>query len=247
MTPPDGGKDDGPATSLHQRILQEIEARILSAEWPPGYKIPFEHELTAQYGCSRMTVNKVLTQLVNAGLIERRRRAGSFVTRPVSQSAVLTIQDIQAEVLAQGLPYRFEITSRRRRRSGPADAPHLDLATPVSILDLTCVHYAGGRPFCLEERVIDLVTVPEAKDEPFSDIPPGTWLVTRVPWTVAEHTIRAIPATTPVATALKLAPETACLVVERKTWRGERAVTYVRLTYPGDAHQLVARFTPTQG
>src|SRR5579859_5773197 len=129
-TMPEIVKDDAPQLSLHQRILSEIESRILSSEWPPGYKIPFEHELTAYYGCSRMTVNKVLTQLVNAGLIERRRRAGSFVTKPLSQSAVLTIQDIQAEVLAQGLPYRFEIVSRRKRRSGAADIGHLDLAKP---------------------------------------------------------------------------------------------------------------------
>ena len=47
--------------------------RILSGEWPPGHRIPFEHELTARYGCSRMTVSKALGELVEAGLIERRR------------------------------------------------------------------------------------------------------------------------------------------------------------------------------
>ena len=57
-------------------------ARILSGEWPPGHRIPFEHELTARYRCSRMTVSKALGDLVAAGLIERRRRAGSFVRRP---------------------------------------------------------------------------------------------------------------------------------------------------------------------
>ena len=66
-----------PSSSLHQRILAEIEEKILSGEWPPGYRIPFEHELKEHYHCSRMTVNKVLTQLAGAGLIQRRRKAGS--------------------------------------------------------------------------------------------------------------------------------------------------------------------------
>ena len=66
--------DDAKAKSLHELILGEVEGRILSGEWPPGYRIPFEHELTAQYGCSRMTVNKALSALVKKGLIERRRR-----------------------------------------------------------------------------------------------------------------------------------------------------------------------------
>jgi GntR family histidine utilization transcriptional repressor len=70
-----GSKD----ATLHQSILSEIEGRIVSGEWPPGHRIPFEVDLAQQYGCSRMTVNKVMTQLAKAGLIERRKKSGSFV------------------------------------------------------------------------------------------------------------------------------------------------------------------------
>ena len=68
--------------TLYKRIRADIEKRILTGEWPPGHRIPFEHELMARYGCSRMTVNKALSELAQADLIERRRRAGSFVRRP---------------------------------------------------------------------------------------------------------------------------------------------------------------------
>ena len=87
--------------ALHQRISLDLEANIRSGAWPPGFRIPFEHELTAQYGCARATVNKAVSALVAAGLIERRRRAGSFVARPHLQSAVLEIPDIQADALVQ--------------------------------------------------------------------------------------------------------------------------------------------------
>ena len=50
----------GPQRTLHDRIRGDIEARILSGEWPPGFRIPPETELTAQYACSRMTVNKAV-------------------------------------------------------------------------------------------------------------------------------------------------------------------------------------------
>ena len=102
--------------TLHQRILGELENRIVSGEWPPGHRIPFETELTEIYGCSRMTVNKVLTQLAAAGLIERRRKAGSFVVQPRSEAAVLAIHGIEAEVKALGLPYRYELLSRSEER-----------------------------------------------------------------------------------------------------------------------------------
>src|SRR5688500_6271143 len=47
-------------TSLHQRILGDIEGRILSGALPPGARIATEQELAAAYGCARMTVSKVL-------------------------------------------------------------------------------------------------------------------------------------------------------------------------------------------
>ena len=77
--------------TLYKRIRLDIETRILTGEWPPGHRIPFEHQLMARYRCSRMTVNKALSELAQADLIERRRRAGTFVRRPQHMSAVLKI------------------------------------------------------------------------------------------------------------------------------------------------------------
>jgi GntR family transcriptional regulator, histidine utilization repressor len=242
-----GGREDEAAarSSLHHRILYDIQARILSGEWPPGHRIPFEHELTAQYGCSRMTVSKVLTQLANSGLVARRRRAGTFVIRPHSQSAVLEIHDIQAEVKALNLPYRFEILERRKRLPARRE-DKLRLDAPGPRLDVTCRHFAGEQPFCLEERLINLGVAPEAEEEKFEELSPGAWLVQRTPWTAAENRIRAAAADRPAAFALMIRLNAPCLVIERRTWRVEEPVTYVKLTYPGDAHELVARFAPPQ-
>ena len=79
---------EGSMKHLHQRIRDDIEAKIMSGEWAPGHRIPFEHELMAEYGCSRMTVNKVLSTLAVNGLITRRRRAGSVVAEPSTRQAV---------------------------------------------------------------------------------------------------------------------------------------------------------------
>ena len=51
---------------------------------------------------SRMTVNKALTPLDEGGLIERRKRAGTFVRLPRLDSTVLDIPDIQHEITARG-------------------------------------------------------------------------------------------------------------------------------------------------
>jgi len=232
--------------SLHQRILDDIETRIISGEWQPGHRIPFEHELTEYYNCSRMTVNKALTQLAKAGLIERKRRSGSFVSFPQSQAAILEIHDIRDEVAALGQPYRFELLKRNERLSGPADARHIDMPRHTPLVELVCRHYAGKRVFALEERIISLDAVPSAAETDFAEQSPGPWLVSCVPWSNAQHSIRAVVSTEENAATLGVPAGSPCLVVERQTWNADQPVTHVRFTYPGDSHALVAKFTPSQ-
>ncbi|MCJ8141415.1 histidine utilization repressor [Ancylobacter sp. A5.8] len=230
--------------TLHQRIRADIENRILSGEWPPGHRIPFEHELMAQYGCARMTVNKVIAGLAAAGLIERRRRAGSFVAQPRIHSAVLQIPDIQVEIPARGETYGYELIHCRRRLANADDPLESALADGADVLDIRCRHFAGGRPLALEERLIGLSVVPEAADADFSTVPPGTWLLNHVPWTEAEHRISALNATARMAEGLSVAKGAACLCLERRTWRANATITYVRQIFRGDLYDLVARFSP---
>ena len=232
--------------TLHQTILGDIEGRIVSGEWPPGFRLPFEVDLARDYGCSRMTVNKVMTQLAKAGLIERHRKAGSFVRKPRAQSAVLELNDIEAEVKSLGLNYGYALVSRQDRSSDLADRQLMELAEGMPIVELLAVHSAGSKPFCLEERRINADAVPEALQADFSQTAPGGWLIAQVPWTAAENNIQAKAASAETAGLLDLRKGTACLVVERRTWGSAGPVTFVRLTYPGDSHTLVARFTPAQ-
>jgi len=232
-------------TTLHKKIRADISERILSGDWPPGRRIPFEHELMAQYGCSRMTVNKALSPLAESGLIVRRRRAGSFVSRPRIHSAVLDIPDIQAEISGRGEPYGYELLSRKVRPANRRDDEGLELGPGGRVLALQCLHRASGRPFALEERLISLSSAPQAEEVDFTAISPGAWLLGFVPWTEAEHRISAVNVTKATARLLAIEPTAACLSLERRTWRGDDRITHVRLIFPGEAYDLVARFSPS--
>lgn len=237
--------DDTTAT-LHRRILADIEERILSGRWRPGDRIPSEHELAERYGCSRMTVNKALTQLARAGYVERRRRAGTFVRQPQAQAAVLEVHTVASEVEALGLPYGYEPFEHQVRTSTPEERVRLDIDGDTAVLAVTCLHRAGERPFCLEQRVINLAAAPEAETADFAAESPGAWLLRQVPWREAEHIIGAEGASDATARRLAIREGAACLTVERRTWNADRVVTWVRLTYPADRHRLVARFVPTR-
>jgi histidine utilization repressor, proteobacterial len=231
--------------ALHRRIRNDIEGRIISGEWPPGTRIPFELELAAQYDCSRMTVNKAMTELVRAGLIERRKKSGSFVLQPKFHSAVLEVHDITREVQSLNVAHSHAIHLREVRKASAADRARLGLDGATNIVEIVTLHRAGRRPFCLEDRLINLAAVPEAEAEDFARVAPGTWLIEKVPWNEAEHRIHAVAANAEEARLLEIPKGTACLVVERRTFGTNGPVTQVRIVYPGDRHALTARFTPS--
>ncbi|CAH1696828.1 Histidine utilization repressor [Hyphomicrobiales bacterium] len=217
----------------------------MSGEWPPGFRLPFEVHLAEHYGCSRMTVNKVMTQLAKGGLIERHRKAGSFVTRPRAQSAALELHDIETEVKSLGLAYSYTLLVRKARQSNAEDRRLMELREAMPVIELLAMHRAGEKPFCVEERRINAGIVPEAMDADFTVNAPGGWLIAQVPWSAAENRIQAMPASAKIARLLERSRGTACLVVERHTWNSTGPVTFVRLTYAGDSHALIARFEPS--
>ena len=226
--------------ALHARIRAEIEARILAGTLRPGERIPSEAELMAHYGCARMTVNKALSGLATAGLLERRKRAGSFVARPRAQSMVLDVPDLAADVAARGMAYGWQLAERRiLLGDGGADA------ITGRVLAVAGVHLANAVPFAWEERRISLDAVPEIEAVDLSAEAPGGWLLAHVPWTQGENRISAAAAGSLVAARLGVDKDTACLVVARRTWRGINTITTVKQIFLSGSYELVASFGAT--
>ncbi len=226
---------------LGERIRSDIEARIASGDWPPGHRIPFEHELVAEYGCARATVGTALTALVRSGLLERRRKAGTFVAYPHVQSAVLEIPDIGKAIAQRTGSYRFELLASHRIVS---DGLSGDFANGTKLLHIKGIHHGHNGPFAFEDRLINLDCVPQAQEVDFTRQSPSVWLLETVPWTQARHRISAIGASTTVGDHLAVTRNTPCLLVERWTWRTGEPVTYVCQTFRGDRFDLVATFAP---
>jgi GntR family transcriptional regulator, histidine utilization repressor len=218
--------------SLHARIRGDIENRIVTGEWRPGFRIPPEHELMLQYDCSRMTVNKAVATLTAAGLVTRNKRAGTIVAKPPLHSAVLQIPDIRHEIETRGGVYSYVCLKVETRKK-------------ESVVFVRCLHFDDGAALMLEEREIFLNAIAEARGVDFNITPPGSWLIDHVAWTEAEHRISACAADVVTAKALDVDLGAACLVVERKTWRGSQTITQVRQLFRSDTYDVIARFSPS--
>ena len=223
---------------LGEHIRSQVEARILSGDLAPGERLPTEAELMQQFGCSRMTVSKALSALADAGLIERRKRAGSFVSRPRVHSMVLDIPDLAEEVAARGQAHRYRLI---RREVGEAGIAHFG-PEGGQVLALDGLHLADNVPFAFEQRLVDIAAVPDIAGVDFDHLAPGSWLLRHVPWDEAETRIAAEGASGSIADWLDVEAGVATLVVERRTWRGPDSITFVRQHFRADQYDLVARF-----
>lgn len=236
-----------PAETHHARILEAMRNNIVEGTWAPGLRLPKETELAARHGVSRMTMNKVLTQLSREGFLVRRKRSGTFVAQPRAQSAVMEITAVAEEVAELGYDYDWRLLESGQRALEQVDRGGLDIEDDrdtAPVLYLHGLHMARGAPFCLETRVIDTGLVPAALEQDFAVTVPGQWLLETMPFSSARHRVRAVNAVGQDARDLGLPSGTACLEILRKTRIDQSWVTHVRLLYPGEAHQLVAEFAP---
>jgi GntR family histidine utilization transcriptional repressor len=226
---------------LHETIRARLAQDILSGVLKPGQKLPNETDLAAEWNCARMTVGRALGALAEAGMVQRRRRAGTFVARRTVQETVLEIRDVAADVRALGREYAFRRLARREAGASADEATTLGVPEGAPILLVIGLHLADGEPHALEERLISLGAAPAAAQERFEDQPPGAWLLTHVPWTEAEHAITALAADGQTAKRLGISVGSALLCLERRTWLSGVCVTSARFLYPAGAQRFTAR------
>lgn len=218
----------------------------MNGELKPGDKIASEHVLMLEYKCSRMTVNKALSKLSHAGLIERRRRAGSFVARPKVRSMVLDVPDLSVEVAERGQSYSYRLLRRLVRRSVMTDEEERKLVRSGHLMQVDGVHYADEVPLAAEFRIVNFLEIPELADVDLAGEPIAHWLLKHVPWTEVESRIMAVPAADEEAKLLQLPIGTPCLQVERWTWRNSTPITYVKTIFVGSSYALTAQFGVSQ-
>lgn len=216
-----------------QWIAAEARRRIAARLWLPGARIPDEADLAAEFGCARATVNRALRELAAAGLLVRRRKAGSFVAQTPARKATFEIPIIRQDVEARGLVHGYRLLAADSCALPPDIQALLGLSAAPAFLHLRALHLANGRPFCLEDRWLNPAT-PGVASADFAVLSANEWLVRNRPFSAGSIAFFAHAAEAGLAGLLDCPPGAALFVVERATFAGEQPITAVRLTYaPG--------------
>ena len=241
------------AAPLYAEVKQHILSRIRSGEWPPQHRIPSEHELVAELGVSRMTVNRALRELSLEGTLVRMQGRGSFVAGGNSQSDVFEVGNIADEIRGRGHAYSAQVILTDEAKAPPEVAERLDIDIGASVFHSIIVHLENGVPVQLEDRHVNPRMAPTYLDHDFTQITPNQVLSAAVPWSEAEHRIEAVLPQAWEAKALSIPRTDPCLLIRRRTFAArfglaedadappDGVVTSVRLLLPGGRSSIESR------
>lgn len=217
-----------------QSVQAEALRRIRSREWPPGGQIPHEADLAAELGCARATVNRALRDLAEAGLLERRRKAGTHVPLNPVRKATLEIPIVRQDIEGRDQTYGYRLLSQSTAQP-PADVcDRLAVKPTTPMIHILALHQADTAPFCLEDRWINPPAVPDIVLADLTTISANEWLVQNAAFSRGDFAFGAIIATPDIAHHLNCPQGSALFTLDRTTWAADMPITAVRLSYaPG--------------
>lgn len=224
--------------SMHpyETIRSEILRRINDQTWPAGYTLPQEEQLAVEFNVARGTVRRALSSLVDAGLIERRRRAGTRVIDRKSHTSMLTIPIVRQEIESTGHQYGYKLLSARLCGS---ESDHQGVFGADTLRHVMCLHLSDGRPYQLEDRLINITAIPEAETFDFLTTSPNEWLIAQAPYSSVRTLLRAEKASVEDVQYLNLGKQDPVFVIERQTRFNKVAITHARLSHPASRYQIV--------
>ena len=220
--------------SDYREIQRELLDRIQSRQWPAGALLPNETALAREFGCARATIGKALGEIAKAGLIQRKRKAGTTVSINPVRRAVMEIPVIRQEVENRGQTYRHLVLDKEMTAAPDPLRARMTLPDQAQVLHIRTLHLADNMPYIHEDRWINPAPLPALATAPFETISANEWLVANAPLSGGDIVFSAEGATPKDAQALDVAQNAPLFIVERLTHYEETTITFARLAYiPG--------------
>lgn len=233
-----------PATAPFARIKQHLKDGLAGGLWPPGTQMPSEADLVAQFGVSRMTVNRALRELQSEGLVQRAQGVGTFAAPLHPVSSTLTIRDLHEEIQSRGHAHHAVVHLQRAESAREALAAQLGVAPRSRVFHTLIVHHENGVPLQCEDRYVNPACAPGYLDADFTQTTPTRYLFEHTALWRAQYAIESSRPSTLEAKLLGIAEDEPCLVVVRSTFTRGAAITVARLVHPGSRWRLSGEFSP---
>jgi DNA-binding GntR family transcriptional regulator len=145
--------DHASPVPLYHQAARALEQAIEDGRLPRGTKLDSELDLAERLGISRPTMRAAIKQLVDKGLLVRRRGIGTMVApKPVRRAVALT--SLYDDLKQAGREPRTRVLALEEALCPPDVAEHLGLGPTAPVLRFDRLRVAGSDPIALMHNVV---------------------------------------------------------------------------------------------
>lgn len=230
--------DRGPR---YLQLHRHISGAIVSGELAPDDQLPPERELAELADVSRVTVRKAVAQLVEDGLVDQRRGAGSFVRSvlPKLEQSLSSLVSFTENLQARGMTSSSVVLSSGLFTPNSAEVIALGLSSHDSVARINRLRSAGDSPIALEYSSLpsDILPNPKSVETSLYEVLRKTNQAPRR----AIQRVTAINLTASDAELLKLPEGMAVLKIDRTGYLASgRPIEFTRGLYRSDIYDFVS-------
>ncbi len=151
------------ATPLYQQISQPLSELISSGQLVPGQLIEDEVAMANRLQVSRPTARRALEELVNRGLVIRRRRVGTRVA-PRHVHRPLGLTSLYDDLQKSGYDIRTEVLSYEIVLADAEQAAQLKTAEDTETVRIRRLRYIDDSPLAIMANLIPTDVAPSFRE-----------------------------------------------------------------------------------
>ncbi len=240
--------DKNISTPFHVQIKDMLKSRIACGEYLPSARIPSESELAGKLNVSRMTINKVVNELVREGLLYRHQGKGTFVASRKIDQWFFRITSFNGDMLSKGLIPSTAVLEKRVLNPPNDVQKSLSLSPKEKVIFIKRLRYANNEPMMLESRYLNYKFCKKILKESLDKESIHELLIYKysLPLTKVNQYLEAVKIDGNDASLLGVKPGEPGFLLSRTTFTGESPITWVRYIYRGDKYRFYSEFVPTE-
>ena len=189
--------DQNSPIPYYVQVKEALRQRIQQGEWMRGDQLPVDLELCQMFGVSRTVIRQALNELVNEGLVIRRKGKGTFVAEPkIGESLVQKLTGFYQDMVDRGHAPASQVLKQEATPASPLVAAFLEIAPGTPVIEIERVRFVQDEPIVLVTTYMPQVLCPELLHEDLTHQSLYAYLERRYNLvTVRGHrTLEAVPA-----------------------------------------------------
>jgi GntR family transcriptional regulator len=150
----------------YYQMSEWFRDNIAKGKLQPGQQVPSEANLCKSFGVSRTVVRQALNELVNEGLLYRRKGKGAFVAEPkIRESLVQKLTGFYQDMVDRGFAPITKVLEMKVVSASNMLAEQLNLTVGEQVMKIDRLRFVNGEPIVYVTTYLPYAACPALLNE----------------------------------------------------------------------------------